>query len=200
MLCDPSALGESHGRDILAADKIVHVSDLSQLSTYNHESGQGCIIVDADRDADTALALLKLFRSVRHVRPVIVLTSGASVRTAVSVMRAGAYDVLEKPVDPEQLELCIREALAGTHTAGAPARSFAPTLPREAAREALSSLTRRQCDILWRIIEGQPNKNIAADLGISQRTAENHRAAIMRKLHVSSISALVQVALAASGG
>jgi two-component system CheB/CheR fusion protein len=61
----------------------------------------------------------------------------------------------------------------------------------------VSSLTQRQHDILARIVQGQPNKIIAADLGISQRTAENHRAAIMRKLGVSSISALIQVALAA---
>ena len=72
---------------------------------------------------------------------------------------------------------------------------FAPSIRADAARAALASLTVRQRDILRRILTGQPNKNIAADLGISQRTAENHRAAIMRKMQVSSISALVQVAL-----
>jgi DNA-binding CsgD family transcriptional regulator len=64
-----------------------------------------------------------------------------------------------------------------------------------AARAALASLTSRQREILGRILRGQPNKNIAADLGISQRTAENHRAAIMLRMRVSSISALVQSAL-----
>jgi len=56
----------------------------------------------------------------------------------------------------------------------------------------------RRLGRLDRIMRGQPNKIIAADLGISQRTAENHRAAIMRKLGVSSISALVQLAVAAA--
>ena len=198
-LCEIDALGGSNVADILPVDQIIHVSDLDHFGTYDHASGQGCVIVDADRDAEVALALLTLLRPVRQARPVIVLTNGADVRTTVSVMRAGAYDVLEKPVDPEQLGLCIREALAIAHAVEAPARSFAPNWSRESARQAVISLTPRQLDILWRIVEGQQNKNIAADLGISQRTAENHRAAIMRKLRVSSISALVQVALAASG-
>jgi len=70
-----------------------------------------------------------------------------------------------------------------------------PSVRADAARADMASLTGRQMEILERILHGQPNKNIAADLGISQRTAENHRAAIMRKMHVSSISALVQSAL-----
>jgi len=199
-LCEPDALGGSSVSNILPVEQIIHVYDLDHLKTYDHAIGRGCVIVDADRDAEIALALLTLLRPVRQVRPVIVLTNGANVRTTVSVMRAGAYDVLEKPVDPEQLGLCVRAALAIAHAVETPARSFAPKWSRETAQQAVISLTPRQRDILWRIIEGQPNKNIAADLGISQRTAENHRAAIMRKLHVSSISALVQVALAASGG
>ena len=197
-LCDSEALGGDNAFDILPTDQIVHISSLEHLGTFDHGSGQGCVVVDVDGGADIALALLNLLRPVRHVRPVIVLTSDASVRTTVSVMRAGAYDVLEKPVDPEQLGSCIREALAATPAIETTVRSFAPKWSPDAARQAVSSLTPRQRDILWRIIEGQPNKNIAADLGISQRTAENHRAAIMRKMRVSSISALVQVALAAS--
>jgi FixJ family two-component response regulator len=199
-LCDHGILAGTKVSDTFLLDQIIHLHNVEQLSDYDHASGNGCVIVDADRDSEAALALLKLLRPVLHVRPVIVLTNGANIRTTVSVMRAGAYDVLEKPVDSQQLQICIRAALASAHPADAPVRSFAPRLPREAAQAAVNSLTQRQCDILWRIVEGQPNKNIAADLGISQRTAENHRAAIMRKLHVSSISGLVQVALAASGG
>ena len=77
-------------------------------------------------------------------------------------------------------------------------RSFAPVEDPNSARAALTSLTRRQREILLRIVDGQPNKIIAADLGISQRTAENHRAAIMRKMGASSISRLVKLAMAAA--
>jgi DNA-binding CsgD family transcriptional regulator len=74
-------------------------------------------------------------------------------------------------------------------------RSFAPTPPPSPAHLALASLTQRQRDILGRILDGQPNKIIAADLGISQRTAEAHRAALMKKMGASSVSGLVRKAL-----
>jgi len=74
-------------------------------------------------------------------------------------------------------------------------RSFAPTTTQPPAQLALASLTGRQKEILSRILDGQPNKIIAADLGISQRTAEAHRAALMKKMGASSLSDLVRKAL-----
>jgi len=64
----------------------------------------------------------------------------------------------------------------------------------------IASLTPRQREIMERVFAGQPSKNIAADLGISQRTVENHRASIMKKTNTKSIPALVRLVLAASGG
>jgi len=77
-------------------------------------------------------------------------------------------------------------------------RSFAPVVHRDAAVAAWKTLTHRQSEILARIVAGQANKIIAADLHISQRTAENHRAAIMRKMGASSISGLIQIAIVAA--
>lgn len=67
-----------------------------------------------------------------------------------------------------------------------------------AAAEQLSSLTHRQREILDLVLAGHPSKNIAADLGISQRTVENHRAAIMKKTGAKSLPALARIALAAT--
>ena len=78
------------------------------------------------------------------------------------------------------------------------ARLFISPVPREEARAKLLTLTARQEEILSRILQGHPNKNIAADLQISQRTVEVHRAAIMKRTGAGSISALVQIAMAAS--
>lgn len=68
-----------------------------------------------------------------------------------------------------------------------------------AAAASIAGLTTRQRDILTMVLAGQPSKNIAADLGISQRTVENHRAAIMHKTGTRSLPALARLALAAEG-
>jgi two-component system CheB/CheR fusion protein len=70
---------------------------------------------------------------------------------------------------------------------------------REAAAARLATLTPRQREIMDLVLAGHPSKNIAADLAISQRTAENHRAAIMKKMGVRSLAALVRVGIVASG-
>ena len=68
---------------------------------------------------------------------------------------------------------------------------------RESSLAHLAGLTPRQRDVMERVLAGQPSKNIAADLGISQRTVENHRAAVMKKTGSRSIPALIRLALAA---
>jgi len=74
--------------------------------------------------------------------------------------------------------------------------SFEPHISRAAAEAAFASLTERQRQVLRHIIQGQPNKTIAASLGISTRTTENHRAALMKRMGVSSVAALIQATLA----
>ena len=147
---------------------------------------------------DSALQWLWEVKTPGYVfDPAIVLARQADIRLAVRAVKAGAFDVLAKPIDTEEFWSVVRAALMSKMPGGGDAKPLAWAVSYADAREAVSSLTARQHDILARIVQGQPNKIIAADLGISQRTAENHRAAIMRKLGVSSTSALVQVALAA---
>ena len=69
---------------------------------------------------------------------------------------------------------------------------------RQAAADHIAGLTPRQCQIMDRILAGDANKNIAADLGISQRTVENHRASIMKRTGAKSLPALARLALAAA--
>jgi two-component system CheB/CheR fusion protein len=198
VLSDEVLLEQINGRsfdcDGVEVRNIRHADfQASELSALN-----GCVVLDTFPDPSGCLAVLERLRPFSHRLPVIVLANGASLRLAVNAMKTGAFDVLEKPVNRTQLETAMRDALRSV-------RSFAPSNEaveeppaRRVARDALASLTPRQRDIVAHIMQGQPNKNIAADLGISQRTAENHRAAIMRKMGVSSISALVQKTLAAS--
>jgi two-component system CheB/CheR fusion protein len=111
---------------------------------------------------------------------------------AVQAMKAGAVDFIEKPVGPEELLASVKRALDQTRdTATLSAR-------RDKAALSVASLTTRQRQILDLVLAGHPSKNIAADLGISQRTVDNHRAAIMKKTGSKSLPALIRTALAAT--
>lgn len=120
-----------------------------------------------------------------------MITGHGDVQTAVRAMKAGASDFLEKPVGRGELLACVRRALERSSDA---AKLLAW---REDAAERLAGLTPRQRQIMTLILAGHPNKNIAADLNISQRTVENHRATIMRNTGARSLPELARLALAA---
>jgi two-component system CheB/CheR fusion protein len=113
---------------------------------------------------------------------------------AVEAMRAGAADFIAKPIRGGELIASIGHALE--HVRDAARLPFG----QEAAVERLADLTTRQRQIMELVLAGHPSKNIAADLGVSQRTVENHRAAIMKKTGSHSLSALIRLALAADPG
>lgn len=185
------AIATDDGRDDVEIRRV----ELGQLRAGGQRI-RGCLVLDATDGAEAEV--LALLRTLARRAPSIVLARPSDIRLAVTAVKAGAFDVLAKPVDPGEFWSAVRKAFNSETEAGAGPRAFGLPVVQGAAREAVSTLTQRQHDILARIVRGQPNKIIAADLGISQRTAENHRAAIMRKLGVSSTPALVQVALAAS--
>ena len=121
--------------------------------------------------------------------PSIMITGHGDVPTAVKAMQAGASDFIEKPFGHEELIASIENALEQT------TESARSQDRRVAASAHLKNLTTRQRQILDLVLAGHPSKNIAADLGISQRTVENHRAEIMRKTGSRSIPALIRLAV-----
>ena len=124
--------------------------------------------------------------------PAIVITGHGDVSMAVRAMKAGALDFIEKPVRAPDLLRCVARALDQSRDAG---KLLAW---RAAATASIAGLTERQRNVMAMVLAGHPSKNIAADLGISQRTVENHRASIMRKTGTRSLPALARLALAAS--
>ena len=121
-----------------------------------------------------------------------MITGYGDVSMAVRAMKAGAVDFIEKPIRPDELLASIESALDRTQDAAALSAS------QETAAKCIADLTPRQQQIMDLVLAGHPSKNIAADLGISQRTVENHRAAIMKKTGSKSIPALIRTALAAA--
>ncbi len=151
-----------------------------------------CLLVDAGLPGLSGLQLLQKLAADAVALPAIMVTGQGDVAMAVQAMKAGAADFLEKPAKAEDLLACVRQVLARKHDGQTLA-----SRRRDAARR-IAGLTPRQREVMERVLAGQPSKNIAADLGISQRTVENHRASIMLRTGVKSIPALVRLSVTAT--
>jgi len=153
---------------------------------------EDCLLVDAAMPGIDGFEVLRQLGEAGHRLPAIVITGHGDVSMAVRAMKGGALDFIEKPVRAPDLLAGIARALNRSRDAGKRSAWHA------AAADSIASLTPRQRDIMALVLSGHPSKNIAAELGISQRTVENHRAAIMHKTGSRSLPALARLALAAT--
>jgi two-component system CheB/CheR fusion protein len=140
----------------------------------------------------SGLELLERLKAEGNRLPAIMITGDGDVQMAVRAMRAGAADFIEKPIGRDELLASVERALEQTRD------STKLSAWRDAAAARIAGLTARQRQIMDLVLAGHPSKNMAADLGLSQRTIENHRAAIMKKTGSKSLSALIRLALAAT--
>lgn len=148
-----------------------------------------CLLIDAHLPGMQGLHRL---RSNGDDLPVVMISVSSEVSIAVEAMKAGASDVIEKPFGRSEVLQSV--ALALEHSIDAN-KKLAWT---QQATLCIDSLTLRQRQVMDMVLAGYPSKNIAAELGISQRTVENHRASIMTRTHSKSIPALARIALAAN--
>jgi two-component system CheB/CheR fusion protein len=169
----------------------VYASSEAFLDAY-HSDRPGCLLVDALMPGIGGFELLQQIKHRGYRLPAIMITGHGDVHMAVRAMQAGAVDFLEKPVGGDELLESIGRALEQMRD------STKQTAWRDVAAARLAGLTSRQREILGLILDGHPNKNIAADLGISQRTVENHRAEIMKKTGSKSLPALVRLTVTAT--
>ncbi len=159
------------------------------LEAY-HPGQRACLLVDAYLPGMSGLDLLRRLHEVDDRLPAIMITGASDVPMAVQAMKEGASDFIEKPIGRAELIASIERALEQARDSG---KLFAW---REIAANHIASLTPRQRQIMDMVLAGHPSKNIAADLHISQRTVENHRAAIMKRTGATSLPALARLALA----
>lgn len=152
----------------------------------------GCLLIDAYLPGMGGLDLLRQLRAAGDPLPAIMITGSSDVPMAVQAMKAGAADFIEKPIAAADLLTSIDRALERS-------RDTLKQLAWQASAAAhIAGLTPRQHEIMDLVLAGHPSKNIAADLGISQRTVENHRASIMKTTGTKSLPALARLALAAA--
>ena len=152
-----------------------------------------CLLIDAYLPGMSGLELILHLRKSGNTIPAIMITGNSDVSMAVEAMKAGASDFIEKPISGMELIASVERALDQNRDSGK-REAF-----NQAAAKHIADLTPRQREIMEMVVAGNPSKNIAADLNISQRTVENHRAAIMERTGCKSIPALARLALAAAG-
>ncbi len=153
----------------------------------------GCLLIDAYLPGMSGLELIQHLRKSGNTIPAIMITGNSDVSMAVEAMKAGASDFIEKPISGMELIASVERALDQNKDSNK-RETF-----NHAAAKHIAELTPRQREIMNMVVAGNPSKNIAADLKISQRTVENHRAAIMERTGCKSIPALARLALAAAG-
>ena len=152
----------------------------------------GCLVVDCRMPDMDGIELLDRLKAEGHQLPTIMITGYGDVPLAVRAMNAGAAGFIEKPVRGDELLAAIDRALELTRGTTALAGL------REAAARRIAALTPRERQVMDLVIEGKPSKEIAFLLGISRRTIENHRAAVMKKIGVRSLSQLILLTLEAA--
>jgi two-component system, LuxR family, response regulator FixJ len=167
-----------------------HVCASNFFSAFDPEES-GCVLVDMRMPDATGDIVHERIARIDETMPVIIITGHADIRMAVTAMKRGAVEFLEKPVDPQILLDHVDKALKR--------REF-ELRQRERAEEVQAKfgvLTPRERDVLKHLLVGRPNKIIARELGLSPRTVEIHRARVMEKTGAGSLPKLVRMALAA---
>ena len=154
---------------------------------------EGCILLDIRMPGMDGLETQEVLRQAGVSLPVIIMTGHGDISLAVRAMKAGAVDFIEKPFDTDVLLSALTEGFGRLSSKAATGER------KKDAEVRLQALTPRERDVLKGLAQGLPNKTIAYDLGISPRTVEIHRANLMTKLEVRSLSEALRIAFAAEG-
>jgi len=158
------------------------------LTDYKPEE-PGCLLLDVRMPGLSGLDLQEELRRRGVPPPIIIMTGHARVPMAVRALKGGAIDFIQKPFSDQSLLERIRQAIdldRRTRQVRMEAAKFAALL---------TYLTPREREVMDLVIEGKPNKIIAADLGISPKTVEIHRGRVMEKMQVESVAELVRLDL-----
>ncbi|MDI3325310.1 response regulator [Pontibacterium granulatum] len=165
---------------------ITYPSAQAFLDNFNGEIG--CMLLDVRMPEINGLALQQIMQDRGIQLPIIVLSGHGDIPMAVSAMKNGALDFLEKPFDDEVLLRLVDKALSR-------AEEMRKDLSELGEIQAChDSLSRREKEVMGLVVVGKANREIAEELGISPKTVEVHRARVMSKMRAGSLPELVQQA------
>jgi len=174
---------ESVGHRVEAFENAREMIDRARTPVY------GCLVADLRLPGMSGLDMFEKLQELGVRIPTIVITGHGDVTDAVRAMKAGALDFIEKPFSDQALLDRITTALQINTADLAYAREFAQVEHR------FQQLTPRERQVMAAVVEGRLNKQIAADLGLSHKTIEVHRAHVMEKMTAKSLAGLVRMAV-----
>jgi len=160
------------------------------LDSYEEDNG-GCLVLDIRMPRMTGLDLQEKLIEMGSQLPIIFITGHGDIPMAVDAMRRGAIDFIRKPFREQDLLDRINEALDVDNN------SREQALDRQVLSDKLTSLSKRESEVFERVADGDMNKVIAIDLGISERTVEVHRSQVMHKLGARTLAQLVRAKIKA---
>jgi FixJ family two-component response regulator len=185
---DPSVL-KSLERLIRSADyDVVTFTSALAFLDFHHRDAPGCLILDVQMPELGGLELQERLAGRDITFPVIFITGHGTVPMSVQAMKAGAFDFLQKPFLDSDLLDVIAGAIAKDRQAKREQREL------RKLRDRLASLTPRESEVFGLVVTGMLNKQIAFDLGTSEKTIKVHRARVMEKLGADSLADLVRIA------
>jgi FixJ family two-component response regulator len=158
------------------------------LTRLPDDPGVSCILLDIKMPGVGGPELQNRLNAVGSARPIIFLTGHADIPTTVHVIKAGADDLLPKPVEKDTLVEAIERALARVRAVRARHEQLGPL------RALVSRFTPRERQVFERVARGKMNKEIARELGTTERTIKAHRHQVMEKMKVTSLAELVMIA------
>jgi RNA polymerase sigma factor (sigma-70 family) len=158
------------------------------LDRLPDENGPGCILLDVRIPGLSGPELQGRLSELGLTLPIVFLTGYADVPTTVRAIKAGADDVLTKPVSSDKLLGAIQRAIAH-HEAARDAKGRL-----DVVRARLASLTPREREVFELIVRGRTNKHVGLELGTTERTIKAHRHRVMEKMQVQSLAELVSLA------
>ena len=174
---------------------VSHASALALLDALPLD-GAGCVITDMRMPDMTGLELVRELNARGSRVPIIMITGHGDIPLAVEAMRAGVADFIEKPFGESRMIDALNRALEAGPAPATTAVSDEATV----VRQRLETLSERERQVLDGVVDGQPNKVIARELGISPRTVEIYRAKLMAKMHADNLAALVRMTLSSRRG
>ena len=164
----------------------------SFLDSYDADE-LACIVLDIRMPGMSGLSLQEALNARGCTQPIIFITGHGDIPMAVQAMRNGAVDFIQKPFRDQDLIDCIHEALSSARAVHTTREDLA------LLRRRVESLTARERDVFDRVAAGLANKQIAHELGVSQRTVEIHRAHVMEKLAAKNLAQLVRFHVQVAG-
>jgi len=162
----------------------VYSSAQEFLDKYNPDT-PGCLIADVRMPGISGLELQKILNEKKYTIPMILITGHGDVPMAVRALKNGAVDFIEKPFNDQVLLERVNQCLEKDQSERIEHKD------RQSKMSLLATLSPREREVLDQVVIGKQNKIIAADLGISNKTVEAHRANVMDKMDVSSLADLV---------